>query len=81
MTLGERLKVLRARQGLTQPDLSRLAHVDRTLLFRLEAGQRDNLSLKAAKRLALSLGVSLDVLAGMHEETLDGTDVLRPQPL
>lgn len=70
MTLGERLRRLRERRHLSQLDLARLASVDRTWIFRLENGERHNISLEAAKRLAKSLGVSLDVLAGMYEDEI-----------
>jgi transcriptional regulator with XRE-family HTH domain len=68
MTLGERMKRLREKRGWNQRELARLAQVDNAWICRLEAGERHNISLDAAKRLAKTLGVSLDVLAGMHEE-------------
>src|SRR6266851_557238 len=68
MTLGERIKRLRERRGWNQRELARRAQVDNAWIHRLENGERHNISLDAAKRLATTLGVSLDVLAGMHEE-------------
>ena len=70
MALGQRLKILRDKHGWNQRELARRAQVDHAWINRLETGERHNISLEAAKRLALTLGVSLDVLAGMHEETL-----------
>lgn len=67
MTLGERIKRLRERRGWNQRELARRAQVDHAWIYRLENGERHNISLDAAKRLATALGVSLDVLAGMHE--------------
>src|SRR5882724_11060619 len=68
MTLVERIKRLRERRGWNQRELARRAQVDHAWIYRLENGERHNISLDAAKRLATALGVSLDVLAGMHEE-------------
>jgi transcriptional regulator with XRE-family HTH domain len=70
MTLGERIKRLRERRDWNQRELARRAQVDHAWIYRLENGERHNISLEAAKRLATALGVSLDVLAGMHEEEL-----------
>jgi transcriptional regulator with XRE-family HTH domain len=68
MSVGERIKRLRERRGWNQRELARRAQVDHAWIHRLENGERHNISLDAAKRLATTLGVSLDVLAGMHEE-------------
>jgi|RhiMethySRZTD1v2_1073278.scaffolds.fasta_scaffold778643_2 transcriptional regulator with XRE-family HTH domain len=73
MTLGERIKRLRERRDWNQRELARRAQVDHAWIYRLENGERHNISLEAAKRLATALGVSLDVLAGMHAEEL-GSD-------
>jgi len=73
MTLGDRIKRLRERRDWNQRELARRAQVDHAWIYRLENGERHNISLEAAKRLATALGVSLDVLAGMHEEEL-GSD-------
>jgi|SRR5215831_7794349 transcriptional regulator with XRE-family HTH domain len=70
MTLGDRIKRLRERRDWNQRELARRAQVDHAWIYRLENGERHNISLEAAKRLATALGVSLDVLAGMHEEEL-----------
>jgi transcriptional regulator with XRE-family HTH domain len=73
MTLGERIKRLRERRDWNQRELARRAQVDHAWIYRLENGERHNISLEAAKRLATALGVSLDVMAGMHAEEL-GSD-------
>lgn len=70
MTLGERIKILREKRGWNQRELARMAEVDHAWIYRLETGERHNISLDAAKRLARALGVSLDILAGMYEEEL-----------
>jgi transcriptional regulator with XRE-family HTH domain len=65
MALGDRIKEHRERHGWTLRELARLAAVDAAWIQRLESGQRHNISLDAAKRVALVLGVSLDYLAGI----------------
>ena len=63
--LGMQIKKYRTQRGWTQRDLARWARVDHAWISRLESGERHNLSLNAAMRLAVALGVSLDVLAQM----------------
>ena len=65
MSLGERLVALRRQRGWNQRTLALAAGVDHSWLSRLERGQRKNMSLRCAIRLARVLGVSLDVLAGV----------------
>ena len=67
MTLGERLRHLRAVAGLSQNQLAKRAHVHRFVVAAVEAGSQKSFSLDAAKRLADVLGVSLDLLAGRGE--------------
>jgi transcriptional regulator with XRE-family HTH domain len=80
MTLGERIKRLRERYGWNQRELARRAQVDHAWIYRLENGERHNISLDAAKRLATALGVSLDVLAGMHEALERDEEEDTPEP-
>jgi transcriptional regulator with XRE-family HTH domain len=68
MRVGDRIKLLREKKGWNQRELARRSRVDHTWIFRLESGERNNISLEAAKRLARALGVTLDYLAGMYEE-------------
>lgn len=69
-TFGERLSTMRMKRGLTQIELSRLAKVPPSTLNYLERGIRsgEKVALGIARRLAETLGVTLDYLAGMHEE-------------
>ena len=67
MTLGDRLKTSRERRGWSQRDLARQAAVDNAWIARLESGERHNISLEAAARLALALEVSVDYLAGVTQ--------------
>ena len=65
-TLATRLRAARQHKGLTLRQLSMLSLVDAGWISRLETGERTNISLQAAIRLADALGVSLDYLAARH---------------
>ena len=56
--LGELVRELRERQGLTQPQLAERAQLAVSYITLLEAGQHANLSPSAVGRLARALGVS-----------------------
>ncbi len=58
-----RLRELRAEQGLTLQQVSDRAHIDISMLSRLESGKR-RLALDHIPRLASALGVSADDLLG-----------------
>ena len=64
-TIGDRIKRERTKRQWNQRDLARHAEVDNAWISRLESGEAHNLSLQAAKRIAVALGVSLDYLAGI----------------
>jgi transcriptional regulator with XRE-family HTH domain len=69
-TFGERVIYLRSKKNLSQSELARQAGIPYSTLCSLETGLRsgEKVSLGIAKRLALTLGVTLDYLAGMYEE-------------
>jgi transcriptional regulator with XRE-family HTH domain len=56
--LGELVRELRERPGLTQPQLAERAQLAVSYITLLEAGQHANLSPSAVGRLARALGVS-----------------------
>ena len=65
--LGEVVRELRERQGLTQAQLAERAQLALSYVTLLEAGQQANLSPSAVGRLARALGVAarqLTELAG-----------------
>ena len=72
MDIGQRIKRLRARKGVSLRQLSELSGVERGLLSKLERGQRPQVSLQVAMRIAKALGVTLDYLAGMYEDDDQG---------
>jgi transcriptional regulator with XRE-family HTH domain len=64
--LGERVKELRRRRGLTLDMLAGLSGVSRAMISKVERGEK-NPTLVVAARLAEGLGVTLSQLAGMEE--------------
>lgn len=66
--MGDRIKKRRLRKGWSQRELARQATIDVAWVSRLETGERANVSLAVAKRLALALDVSLDYLSGMYDD-------------
>jgi len=71
MSLGERLKIARERKGWSQRELARQAHVRYATISELENGIRTAMNTDTAKKIARSLGVSVDYLIGTFEEEED----------
>ena len=82
--VGKRIRRLREKQGLTLRALAAKAGVPTSSINAVEMGTRTGarLSLETGKRLALALGVTLDYLAGIHEELArdDEHEDTTPQP-
>jgi transcriptional regulator with XRE-family HTH domain len=66
-TFGARLKHWREKRGWSQQDLAKHAGVPYMTIWRAEAQTHHSPRMEIAKRLALALGVSLDVLCGLYE--------------
>ncbi len=64
--LGERVRELRRRRGLTLEGLAELSGVSRAMISKLERGEK-NPTLVVAAKLAEGLGVTLSRLAGVEE--------------
>jgi transcriptional regulator with XRE-family HTH domain len=62
-TLGELVRELRERQGLTHAQLAERAHLALSYITLAESGQKVNLSPSAIGRLARALGVPSRVLS------------------
>lgn len=63
--LGERIKELRRKTGLSQEKFALSIDMDRTYLASVEAGRR-NISICNIKKIADGLGISLsDLFAGL----------------
>jgi transcriptional regulator with XRE-family HTH domain len=68
---GDRLKRQREKRRLTQVELAERAHVDQSLISRLESKAVVSTNTEVLKRLALVLGCTADYLIGMHEDEQD----------
>ena len=68
MPLGDRLKRERERKRWSQNELSRLSGVRQALISELESGKKRDTTGSVLKRLARTLGVTMDYLGGMYEE-------------
>ena len=66
--LGERLKQARERHGWSQRELARQAGVRHALISELETGKKTETMSGILKRLARTLGISVDYLIGTFEE-------------
>ena len=61
-------KQVREKQGWTQQELAHHSGVRYMTIWRVEAQQHHYPRMDVAKRLALTLGISLDVLCGLYDE-------------
>jgi transcriptional regulator with XRE-family HTH domain len=68
MRLGERLKTARQKKGWSQRELARQAKVRYATISELETGIRTAMNTDTAKKIARSLGVSVDYLIGTFDE-------------
>lgn len=59
--LGQRIKQLRQKKGLSQEQFAYLCELDRTYMTSVENGKR-NVSLQNIKKIANALGVSISEL-------------------
>ena len=67
MHIGQRVKQVRERRGLTQRDLERETGVPQSAISQIESGERPSPGVDVVKRTAYALGVTTDFLIGMHE--------------
>jgi transcriptional regulator with XRE-family HTH domain len=61
--VGKRIKVVRAKRGLTQDELAELAGLNRVHLYRIETG-RQSTTLRTLKIIADALEVKMRDLIG-----------------
>jgi len=67
ITLGDRIRHMRARKGWSQMDLGLHAEVSWRTIQNIEAGQT-SCTLVIAARIAQAFGCSIDYLAGLKGE-------------
>jgi transcriptional regulator with XRE-family HTH domain len=68
LSFGERIAVLRRRQGMTQRQLGRESEVHWNTIARLERGKLTDMPGKAVGRIATALGTTSDYLLGLSEQ-------------
>ena len=68
LSFGERIGLLRRRQGMTQRMLGEEAGIHPNTIARLERGKLTDLPGKSVARLALALGTTADYLLGLSEQ-------------
>jgi transcriptional regulator with XRE-family HTH domain len=69
MTLGDRIKRERERRGWSQNELARQAQVRQAQLSEVESGKRHDMMASILRRIARALGVSMDYLAGLYDDS------------
>jgi transcriptional regulator with XRE-family HTH domain len=70
LSFGERIAVLRRRQGMTQRVLGAESDVHWNTIARLERGKLTDLPGKAVARIAKALGTTTDYLLGLSEREM-----------
>jgi len=68
MTLGERIKNERRKQGLNQTQLAEKADILRSTLCLIESGKRENTSVWIILKISGALKISVEELAGLREK-------------
>jgi len=68
LSFGERIGLLRRRQGMTQRMLGEEVGIHPNTIARLERGKLTDLPGKSVARLALALGTTADYLLGLSEQ-------------
>jgi len=60
--LGQNLKKLREKKGLSQDRLAKLADVANNTIIKIEQGENENPTLETLKKIAKALEISVDEL-------------------
>jgi transcriptional regulator with XRE-family HTH domain len=68
MTMGEKIYRARTQRRLSQAELAERTGVTQAAISRLESGEQDNPTATVLRKLAITLGMSMDYLAGLYEE-------------
>ena len=69
--LGRQVRALRRRRRWRQADLARSARVSRTMVWRIEAGRADELTLRQVDGVIRALSARLELQLSWHGEGLD----------
>ena len=68
LTMAEKLQRGRQRRRFTQEELARRAGVTQSVVSKLERGTLTNPSTDILRRMARTLGLSMDYLAGLYDD-------------
>ena len=79
MSLGKMVKRLREKRGMNQKQLAEASEITQATISRIESEQMKQLKSEALKRLADTLGVTVDYLVG-QTNTLTPDDIVRSDP-
>lgn len=74
---GENLKLLRQKQHMSYQQLSSLAHISPTYLFRIERCERRRVSYAIIQNLAHTLGVKVSTLLGDDSDIYLSNDEMK----
>lgn len=66
-SIGERIKFLRNRKGISAADLAKKLHINKSTLSRMENGESDKVSPQSIVEAAQYFGVSTDFLLGLTD--------------
>jgi transcriptional regulator with XRE-family HTH domain len=69
--VGRGVRAIRVRRGWRQDDLARAAGVARSVIGRIERGERQGVTLDAVDAVAIALGGSIELVLSWHGERLD----------
>jgi transcriptional regulator with XRE-family HTH domain len=70
---GARLREIREQRGWSQQELAERSGVTYMTIWRFEAGRHKWPRMDIARKLAKTLGVSLDALCGLYEDAEEDT--------
>jgi transcriptional regulator with XRE-family HTH domain len=70
-TMGDRVRDVRKRRGLSQRELTELSGVSLSLVRKLEQGERDDIRMETARKLATALRVPTTTLMPRREDDGD----------
>lgn len=72
---GDVVKRFRESQGWTQGQLAQYSGVDQSQISKMESGNLPDIKLSTARALALTLGTSIDELAGLPRHRPKGNEM------
>lgn len=73
--IGDKIKELRTRKGITQQDLAARCNFEKSNMSRIESG-RTNLTVKTLFSISIALGVKLRDLVDVDYATPPASDIL-----